>query len=315
MKTITKNITLSPGLDDATLSPESLSKLIDTWSELQTSAVEAVQAPTPNLFSFAETCFFFAVISQNEPLPSGDSGHVFPKTDELLEEIEQEEFERAIRRSTQEAGASPNTVAPNDAAGGLWDEFTSAGAGGAQRPNPFEGTSLGSYDGKRASHNSATRIYDAEEDITDRSEADFSLEHNLFKQAHSNAGVFHEARENSLLPSLSRQIGPPTSTFSPYDSSYNRGYSVPHNNIDNMSKPKTAIGIVYLTCSPHENVPAGEANIGIILTPETRGKGFAREAIGLVLSWVFDEIGFHRVQAGILDNYNKDRAISMFTQL
>src|ERR1700685_2565564 len=107
MKTITKNITLSPGLDDATLSPESLSKLIDTWSELQTSAVEAVQAPTPNLFSFAETCFFFAVISQNEPLPSGDSGHVFPKTDELLE---QEEFERAIRRSTQEGGASPNTV-------------------------------------------------------------------------------------------------------------------------------------------------------------------------------------------------------------
>jgi len=170
-----------------------------------------------------------------------------------------------------------------------------------------------------------TRIYNAEEDITDRSDrasqapglnlwgdssvTAFPLEHNLSnRQALSNDGVLHETRENSLLPSLSRQFEPPTSTFA-------RGYSVPHNNIDNTPKQKTVIGIVYVTCSPHENVPAGEANIGIIITPEARGKGLAREATSLVLSWVFDDIGFHRVQARILDNYNKDRAISMFTQL
>jgi len=64
-----------------------------------------------------------------------------------------------------------------------------------------------------------------------------------------------------------------------------------------------------------ENVPAGQSNIGIILTPEARKKGWAREAIGLVLSWVFDDMGYHRVQASILDSHGKDRAISMFTQL
>ena len=62
-------------------------------------------------------------------------------------------------------------------------------------------------------------------------------------------------------------------------------------------------------------MPAGPVNIGIILTPEARRKGWAREAIGLVLSWVFDDMGYHRVQASILDSHCKDQAISMFTKL
>jgi len=40
----------------------------------------------------------------------------------------------------------------------------------------------------------------------------------------------------------------------------------------------------------------------------------ASQASELVLSWVFEEIGFHRVQAGVLDSHNKDKAISMFTK-
>jgi hypothetical protein len=62
-------------------------------------------------------------------------------------------------------------------------------------------------------------------------------------------------------------------------------------------------------------MPAGQVNIGIIVTPEARRKGCAIEAAGLVLSWVFDDMGYHRVQASILDSRCKDRAISMFTQL
>jgi len=72
---------------------------------------------------------------------------------------------------------------------------------------------------------------------------------------------------------------------------------------------------VYVTSSPQENVPAGEANIGIILAPEAREKGFEMQAGNLVLSWLFDEIGFHRVQAGVLDSAGKDWAITQFTQM
>jgi hypothetical protein len=79
--------------------------------------------------------------------------------------------------------------------------------------------------------------------------------------------------------------------------------------------PQKAIGIVYVKSSPQENAPAGEANIGIILVPEAREKGFAMQAGNLVLTWLFDELRFHRVQAGMLDSARKDWAITLFTQM
>jgi RimJ/RimL family protein N-acetyltransferase len=305
--------------------------LIDTWSELQTSTVEAVQAPTPNLFSFAEACFFFAVVLLNGSSDSGNEG-VFSKGP--LEEID-EEFDRAIKRSVLDAHAKSQGGISSSAGVPVGDttrerKAMDVGAGEAGRPDPFEEIEdKPENDWQGALHHHTTHIYNTTDDNTGASDhvfqsPDLNLRndssvteypwHNI-SHGQVHAGVLHDAKENSFLSSLSRQFEPPTSPFIAGHSSIDHGYSAPHNYITNTTEQKKAIGIVYLTCSPHENVPAGEANIGIILTPEARGKGLARQATDLVLSWVFDEIGFHRVQAGILDNDHKDRAISMFTQL
>lgn len=76
-----------------------------------------------------------------------------------------------------------------------------------------------------------------------------------------------------------------------------------------------AVGIVYLTSPSSENICAGEANVGIIITPAAQGKGLAKQAIDLVLTWALDEAGLHRVQARVLDSPCKDKAISLFTQM
>ncbi|KAF9226385.1 acyl-CoA N-acyltransferase, partial [Gyrodon lividus] len=73
-------------------------------------------------------------------------------------------------------------------------------------------------------------------------------------------------------------------------------------------------GLVYVHAGP-ANVTAGEANIGIILRPEMQRRGYAREAIQLVLRWAFEELKFHRVQAAILDSPCKDRALRLFIGL
>jgi len=314
MKTTADNITLSPGL--TTLSPENLSTLIDTWPELQISAVEAVQTPTSDLFVFAESCLVFAAILQNELPPDSDGGS---KVNELLEDVEPESPIKGEACTLSLAGSSSITLVPDDCATeNLRDEFTSVGAGRAQHPDLAERTAhkLQSYDWSNASPNSRTRIYDA--DASDRAfqlaglnvwgpgdSSKFARDCNITnKSACSSESKF----DSSLLRKIhhSHLLG--------HDSSHNPRYSI-CGDIDSAHKHKKAIGIVYLTSSPHENVPAGQVNIGIILTPEARRKGFAREAIDLMLAWVFEDMGFHRVQACILDSHNTERAISMFTQL
>jgi GNAT superfamily N-acetyltransferase len=74
-------------------------------------------------------------------------------------------------------------------------------------------------------------------------------------------------------------------------------------------------GFVYCITSPHGSGPAGEVNIGIILQPQFRGKGYARQAIELTLKWVFEDAHFHRVQAAVMDTLEKDKALALFTQL
>ncbi|KAI6032458.1 hypothetical protein EDC04DRAFT_2549483, partial [Pisolithus marmoratus] len=79
----------------------------------------------------------------------------------------------------------------------------------------------------------------------------------------------------------------------------------PHGNI---------IGLVYVHSGP-ANIPAREVNVGIVIHPDKRRKGYAREAMVLALGWVFDELKFHRVQAAIMDMADKDRAILFFTSI
>lgn len=71
------------------------------------------------------------------------------------------------------------------------------------------------------------------------------------------------------------------------------------------------VGLVYLHTGP-ANLPAGEANIGVIMKQDMRRRGYAREAVQLVLGWAFEELKFHRVQAAILDTSFRDRALRLF---
>ena len=70
-------------------------------------------------------------------------------------------------------------------------------------------------------------------------------------------------------------------------------------------------GLIYLHSGP-ANLPAGEANIGVITKPDMQHRGYAREAVQLVLRWAFEELKFHRVQAAILDTPSRDRALRLF---
>lgn len=74
------------------------------------------------------------------------------------------------------------------------------------------------------------------------------------------------------------------------------------------------VGFVYLYAGP-ANLPAGEANIGIIIRQDMQRRGYARETVQLVLRWAFEELKFHRVQAAILDTPFKDRALRLFIGL
>ncbi|EDR09523.1 uncharacterized protein LACBIDRAFT_318670 [Laccaria bicolor S238N-H82] len=76
------------------------------------------------------------------------------------------------------------------------------------------------------------------------------------------------------------------------------------------------VGIVYLTSSQNygDLLHVGELNIGIILEPAFRKKGYARKAIEKVLETAFADQTCHRIQAIILDSWAKDRALNLFMQ-
>ncbi|GLB39161.1 hypothetical protein LshimejAT787_0603230 [Lyophyllum shimeji] len=79
-----------------------------------------------------------------------------------------------------------------------------------------------------------------------------------------------------------------------------------------------AVGLVYLTDAnvlQYDPLHSRELNIGIIIDPKYRGKGYARQAITLVLRKAFQDAQCHRVQAILPDHVAKHRAICLFTQL
>ncbi|KAK7046629.1 spermidine n1-acetyltransferase [Favolaschia claudopus] len=78
------------------------------------------------------------------------------------------------------------------------------------------------------------------------------------------------------------------------------------------------VGIVYLVTSPLALSPPGqigELNLGIIINNPYRGKGFAREAIQLILKYAFEDRNCHRIQASLLSLSSKERLISLLTHL
>jgi RimJ/RimL family protein N-acetyltransferase len=80
-----------------------------------------------------------------------------------------------------------------------------------------------------------------------------------------------------------------------------------------------AIGFVYLYPTVSSNIGpqgiVGEVNVGIILKKDYRGEGYAKQALTTVLDYAFKTLSCHRIQALIVDNYTKQHALTLFTQL
>ncbi|KAJ7695355.1 hypothetical protein B0H17DRAFT_1055683, partial [Mycena rosella] len=82
--------------------------------------------------------------------------------------------------------------------------------------------------------------------------------------------------------------------------------------------PKKVVGLIYLAASPLAPSPpdqVGELNLGIILDAAHRGKGYAREAIQLILKYAFNVRQCHRIQASLLHSSTKDRMVSLLTHM
>jgi hypothetical protein len=78
------------------------------------------------------------------------------------------------------------------------------------------------------------------------------------------------------------------------------------------------IGFAYLVESFHVARSAagyGELNLGIILDEKHRRKGFAAEALGLIVPYAFENIKCHRIQASIMNMPGKETVLKMLTRL
>lgn len=328
MKTITEDITLSPGINEAELSPESLSTLIDVWTMLHTTTIEAVQMPTVNIFSFSESCSFFAVILENGKKP--DVGA------EPLGEIQAEELERTARQSAREATwaganirsthhASSSAARPN-----RWDERPTRETDSSSRENALLYNSVFDMDTEDDSADELNLGRSSPTSEADIPEISYSNRSSYIADTFPSIPSCHPSMINTArAPNNDYNWGAPASNIywlnaGPLTTNYSRPLSPqpepalgPIHSMGERSATamKKAIGIVYLTITPNENVPAGEANVGVVLIPEARGKSFARQAIDLVLTWGFEEAGLHRIQAGIIDSPCKDKTVSLFTQM
>lgn len=85
--------------------------------------------------------------------------------------------------------------------------------------------------------------------------------------------------------------------------------------------PRRPIGIVYLAASPFvlappEQAGVGELNFGVIIESASRGKGYASEALQLVLKHAFDIARCHRVQASLLGSVAaREEMMRVLTQM
>ena len=129
---------------------------------------------------------------------------------------------------------------------------------------------------------------------------------------------------SSMLVNYKTRFNPPkfvpTSKVSLYDDNSNINPEINNDRKWHWTPPapptEPLVGIVYLTSSQNygDLLHVGELNIGIILEPAFRKKGYARKAIEKVLETAFADHTCHRIQAIILDSWAKDRALNLFMQ-
>ncbi|KAF7300598.1 hypothetical protein HMN09_00945000 [Mycena chlorophos] len=87
---------------------------------------------------------------------------------------------------------------------------------------------------------------------------------------------------------------------------------------DPLPQCMTPVGLIYLSSSPLSIPPPGqlpELNLGIIIGEQFRGKGYAREALELLVNHAFDTLQAHRIQAALIGGSTKDHITTLLTQM
>ncbi|TDL19614.1 acyl-CoA N-acyltransferase, partial [Rickenella mellea] len=78
---------------------------------------------------------------------------------------------------------------------------------------------------------------------------------------------------------------------------------------------RSVIGLIYFTPSSQDAISPGEVNLGIVLDRDNQRQGFGKQAVLLALSYIFDELQFHRVQVIVMESESRENALKMFTRL
>ena len=69
-------------------------------------------------------------------------------------------------------------------------------------------------------------------------------------------------------------------------------------------------GVAYL-----KSIEPGEATVGVYITDAWQAETFDVQIIKLLLSWAFDEVGFHRIQTALLEGGRKVPLMKLFSHV
>ena len=69
-------------------------------------------------------------------------------------------------------------------------------------------------------------------------------------------------------------------------------------------------GVAYL-----KSIEPGEATVGVYITDAWKAETFDVQIIKLLLSWAFDDVGFHRIQTALLEGGSKVPLMKLFSHV
>lgn len=281
-------ITVRPLDGSQTLSESASSALVGLWDELRSTAVEAAQAPTPNIWAFQEQCFYFATIHLDDekalhdisvPMQRAPSASPSPLVQATQRRADFLDLSKEIIDITPRNTDTDANPAPGHSS--YWiDE---------DNPSHRMTSSYRAFLSDESSSNDPSEIRSVA-GPTEQGEK-------LGAAAEEEQLDSHSEAETDEIDGLERL-------------SYNyRSYAYDLPEVCNL------IGVIYLTPSAQDAIAPGEVNLGLILQPQYRGQGYGPQAILKVLEWVFDDLKFHRVQAVIMESPWRAIALRMFTRL
>ncbi|KAJ7599202.1 hypothetical protein C8J56DRAFT_815578 [Mycena floridula] len=274
-----ENVFLTAGLDGQ---DDHIDPLLSLFESLQIVTVDAAD-PFEDIFSFSQRALFFAVISKKDPV-----------------------------QAAEEPNANDGFSLPSES------------PGPSQQPLKFkQWKALKS--GKRRGRDSNNFFPDLQAAVfpknsTSFTEPDAKLEDDDLlwsPRSPSPTNFIEQDFTVNPYPSDFTLDSYPSNFLPPQPKTEPLHVSWPPVSQDEKTRPP--IGLIYLTMGSASGLNSqngvGELNIGVILDPAFRGRGFGKQAVTLVLKHAFETIQTHRVQALILDNYAKDSTLTMFTQL